>query len=211
MEKLFKTQLEYRLFYCIVAERLGTKEADRFMEATYRAGPSRRRGPFVSTRYWAEHGMLLDKLRENGLKYPKDFVEVFSAAAFLRTPEKDHELNLRTCTLRHLEMIRGLKPKVARHFLNWTRLDENFVVLDHALLSWLWMLGQKPGIWKQWARYAKLERMFLAEANCRCRPVRNLGLEVREAFKVRKWEGIIQTGPEQWPEHLQPIVHCSGV
>lgn len=185
-----KAELEFRLLYSMV---VAGKSADFAQQAMQRFLEGTRRPPFEVIRHLVLHRKLFTRIQEartgNYTKLTRGFAEAAKA-----------DLNLWTCTTEDLEKIHGIGPKTSRFFLLWTRGDlARCAALDTHVLKWLRSIGciapiATPGSRKT---YARLEKIFLAEADAR-------GISPR-ALDARIWDYCSKGGHRDglWPADLR--------
>lgn len=166
------TELEWRLIYSmIVAGKSAT-----FANAVTRRLIARIANPPLLTIAEMARCELEEHLRAARTGNYTKLVEGLTELATL----VDAGLNLRTCSPDDLQQIHGVGPKTARFFILWTRPSERYAALDVHVLRWLRRKGHKaprstPSSEKE---YARLEQVFLAEADERNMTARELDHQI---------------------------------
>jgi thermostable 8-oxoguanine DNA glycosylase len=151
-------ELEWRLIYAVIV----AGKSARFTEgAMRRLALTSDRSPFRNVQQWITYNQLENVLKEartgNYTKLAKCLRELVYK-----------NLNLSTCTPQDLETIHGIGPKTSRFFILWTRPDARYAALDVHVLRWMNKLGyDAPRTTPSGDKYAKLEKLFLEEADKR--------------------------------------------
>lgn len=112
---------------------------------------------FAKIRNMVQNKTLLKNLQKVGIdkdceKIAKIFKKVSNA-----------NVNLKTCTIKELETIAKLSPKISRLFILYTRKDAKCAVLDTKTLKWMSTFLQNipKETPKERKKYVQLEKMVL--------------------------------------------------
>jgi len=140
--------------------------------------------PFAAIRQLAAKGLVEVHLRGAKTGNYRRLTRAFTELA-------ESRVNLRTCETEALEHIHGIGPKTSRFFVMWTRPDYRCAVLDVHILRWLRARGHEaPRATPQSRKlYARLEKIFLEEADRRGKTPRELDSEIWDAGARHSAEG----------------------
>jgi len=113
-------------------------------------------------------GILEKELRKHRVGQYKKLVKAYTMLVMLNPSQ------LRTCSVEQLEAIPGIGPKTSRFFVQSTRENTRYAVLDTHVLAWLRELGHDvPKSTPTKKNYAKVEALYLQIAD-------QLGLSPRD-------------------------------
>jgi thermostable 8-oxoguanine DNA glycosylase len=150
-------ELQLRLLFALVVAGKSARFAEQVMNKLFFGFGDAL--PFDLVRSWASDGSLEYRLRT---ARTGNYTKISRALPLLANAG----LDLRTCQPADLERIPGIGPKTSRFFIIWTRPNARVAALDVHILRWLRGRGyDAPKQTPQGKRYAKLETIFLAEAD----------------------------------------------
>lgn len=146
--------LEAWMLFCIAVAgktaKTTTKAINKFLE------PRGDHSPFWYVRSLVVNGILEEKLKEAKVGQYTKLSRTFNTVSDLFPDE------LRTWTPEQFENIHGIGPKTSRFFIQSTRENTRYAVLDTHILAWMREQGidaPKSTPYKQ--NYAKYEKIFL--------------------------------------------------
>lgn len=134
--------------------------------------------PFQLIRELGSIDYIADKMKEAGIgcynTKAKSFYELAHSC-----------LDLKTCTVNDLENIHGIGPKTARCFMIHSRPDQKLAGLDRHILSFLSDKGYNVPVNTPpaGAKYRKIERYFIKEAEKAGKSIAELDLEVWNRYR----------------------------
>lgn len=197
-----QAKLEYKLLYSLVVAGKSATFAERVMQRFFGIKhvdelATAKRQPFAWVRYLGNN--LETALRSSRSGNYTKLTHAFMAVA-------ESGINLRTCTPQDLEAIKGIGPKTSRFFILWTRKNESYAALDTHILKWLRYLGHKaPKSTPTGAKYAELEKVFLAEVKKRNTTTSELDYAIWEHCRDNAKVGTDYNNPLFWPVRLRKI------
>lgn len=167
-------EIETKLIYSVIVAGKSATFADTKTAALLKYSKNIEM-PFDMIRRLIKEGKLKEIIKNiktgNYNKLEKALTEITSS-----------NLNLETCQPEDLEKIHGIGPKTSRFFIIWIRPNERFAALDVHVLRWLNSIGIKaPKTTPNSKAYAKLEQLFIKEADRRGMTPRELDLQIWEA------------------------------
>ena len=148
--------LEAWMLFCIAVAgktaKTVTKKINFFLRDDFRNGLS----PFAYVRMLKSEGILREALKYAKIGQYNKLVRTFDVVSALNPTE------LRTWTPEQFELIHGIGPKTSRFFIQSTRENTRYAVLDTHVLAWMREQGiNAPKSTPSKKDYAKFEALFL--------------------------------------------------
>lgn len=193
MEPIDQKEAQYRLLYTAIVAGKSANFARGAMQRFM--GDAGTLAPYDYLQRLDKKGLLGVKLKEARTGSYTRLTRCFRQIASARP-------NLLTAGPAELEAIHGIGPKSARFAIIWVRPKERFAALDTHVLKWLRFLGyDAPKATPSGEKYARLERLFIAEADRRGFNPRLLDAMIWE--HASGFDGVGRGDPTTWPEWLQ--------
>lgn len=185
-------ELEYKAVYALIVAGKSAKFAQRVMERFRAEGQHL----FNLIRHLSDSGKLRLKLKECRSGNYTKLCRALPLLAKL-TPQQ-----LASCSPGDLERIPGIGPKTSRFFILWTRSNARVAALDVHILRWLRQRGHDAPRTTPANRktYARLEAVFLQEADARGVSPRDLDYAIWQEGSERGVGGSLFTQNNQGPE-----------
>lgn len=164
--------LEAWLLFCIAVAGKTAKTTTRAIN-NFLSERENNESPFEFIHRLACNGELRSTLKRHRVGQYNKLVKAYSIVCSFSTELLKH------CSVADLETISGIGPKTSRFFIQSTRENTRYAVLDTHVLAWMKALGYNvPKSTPSKKKYALIEKQFLELADQLGKTPRELDTEI---------------------------------